>query len=30
MAFQGFAREEQFSTNQIKIDIDGVIDSDLK
>ena len=30
MSFQGFAREEQFSTNQIKIDIDGVIDSDLK
>ena len=29
MAFQGFAREEQFSTNQIKIDIGSVIENDL-
>jgi hypothetical protein len=29
MAFQGFAREEQFSTNQITIDINSVIDNDL-
>lgn len=29
MAFQGFAREEQFSTNQIKIDINSVIENDL-
>ena len=29
MAFQGFARQEDFSTNQIKIDIGSVIDSDL-
>ena len=29
MSFQGFAREEQFSTNQIKIDIDSVINKDL-
>ena len=29
MAFQGFAREEQFSTNQINIDIASVIDKDL-
>lgn len=29
MAFQGFAREEQFSTNQINIDIRSAIDSDL-
>jgi hypothetical protein len=29
MAFQGFAREEQFSTNQINIDINSVINSDL-
>ena len=30
MAFQGFAREEQFSTNQINIDIASVINSDLR
>ena len=29
MAFQGFARQEDFSTNQIRIDIGSVIDSDL-
>ena len=29
MAFQGFAREENFSTHQINIDIASVIDSDL-
>ena len=29
MAFQGFAREEQFSTNQIKIDIGSRINADL-
>ena len=29
MSFQGFAREEQFSTNQINIDISSVINNDL-
>ena len=29
MAFQGFARQEDFSTNQIRIDIGSVIDNDL-
>ena len=30
MGFQGFARDERFSDNQIRIDIASVIDSDLK
>ena len=30
MGFQGFARQDEFSTGQIKIDIDRVINNDLK
>ena len=29
MSFQGFAREERFSDNQIRIDINSVIENDL-